>query len=468
MKGLFRFVIFHTLILLLIPAAAGAANPNPHNSTKCLLCHKEIPRFGVDTRETVTFRGDRSSDDPALCAFCHKPEENLHPIMVKPSKEMMDTETPSLLPLGESGDLKGKVVCTTCHFYHAAQTDHALLRGFPGSQKPSFFTSWQDFCRDCHGEGLSRRSPHAGDDQACAFCHQKKPTEGEPVKVAPRGVALCNFCHGAIQNHHYENSNPFEETVKCFTCHGPHLGPENPALLKKSYLEAVRDVVTIDPHYRKGLCLTCHREEEGYPLRNDDFVELCNRCHGSGQIIGDIHPLRKVPETISVPEGWPLSGGKLTCMTCHLAGHPEHRGQANFLRGGPSDDRNDFCLNCHDRKQLENRNPHQDINAGKGCDFCHAERPIPGRDTIDTVRLIADPNILCLRCHEPPPHPSDFDHTLTIDAERAKTISNDLPVYNGTKIVCATCHNPHIDGVVGNKLRGGVEGMMICMFCHEF
>ena len=49
-------------------AFTAAAAPNPHNTTKCLLCHKETPRFGVDTRETVTFRAGKSSV-PAVANF---------------------------------------------------------------------------------------------------------------------------------------------------------------------------------------------------------------------------------------------------------------------------------------------------------------------------------------------------------------------------------------------------------------
>lgn len=468
MKATGGLVFVFVVSLFLFPTAAAAATPNPHNASKCLLCHKEIPRFGVDTRETVTFRGGKTSDDPALCTFCHKPEKNLHPVLVEPGPSMLATETPSLLPLGEAEGLKGKVVCTTCHFFHAAETDHALLRGFPGSQRPGFFKSWQDFCRDCHGDGLAERSPHAGDERACVFCHQTRPASGEPVDVAPRGKDLCNFCHGGLQDRHFINANPFEGTVTCGTCHDPHLGPEVSARLRPEYVEAARDVVTIDPHYRKGLCFTCHTSAEGYPLRSEDPIELCNRCHASGEIVTDIHPLRAVPGTITPPAGWPLKEGSLTCGTCHRAGHPEDREFPNFLRGGPYADRNDFCINCHETAAFEARNPHLDINQGKGCDFCHAERPDPERDTIDTVKLIADPNILCLRCHQPAAHPAGFDHTLNISKERRATLSKDLPVYMGTKIVCATCHNPHIEEVENHKLRGGFTGFMICTLCHTY
>jgi predicted CXXCH cytochrome family protein len=88
---------------------------------------------------------------------------------------------------------------------------------------------------------------------------------------------------------------------------------------------------------------------------------------------------------------------------------------------------------------------------------------VPGKDTIDTVKFIADPNILCLRCHAESPHPASMEHTMTIDPERAESIPRDLPVYKGIKIVCATCHNPHIEEVEGHKLRGGIQ---VCSGCH--
>jgi hypothetical protein len=43
-----------------------------------------------------------------------------------------------------------------------------------------------------------------------------------------------------------------------------------------------------------------------------------------------------------------------------------------------------------------------------------------------------------------------------------------LPLYKGAKIVCATCHNPHVEEVENHKLRGGVSGFIICTFCHGY
>jgi hypothetical protein len=156
-------------------------------------------------------------------------------------------------------------------------------------------------------------------------------------------------------------------------------------------------------------------------------------------------------------------------MTCHYAGHKEHAGGWKFLRGAPYADRNDFCANCHKPDSFKGRNPHLDINAGNGCEFCHAARPVPGKDTIETVKFVADPNILCLRCHATPAHPASYEHTMVVDAGRAATIPKELPVYKGGKIVCATCHNPHVAEVEDHKLRyssGG--GLQFCAACHKY
>ena len=96
MKPRGSFILLLALSLALAPRTAAAADPNPHNASKCLLCHGTLPRFGIDTRETVTFRGGKSSDDPALCAFCHAAEENLHPILVTPGPDMLYVATRSL------------------------------------------------------------------------------------------------------------------------------------------------------------------------------------------------------------------------------------------------------------------------------------------------------------------------------------------------------------------------------------
>jgi len=453
------------LVWLAAAPAPAAEAGNPHNTKPCTLCHAVTPRFGVDTRGTVTFR--TSWDDPALCAACHRDEENIHPVRVAPGAGELGTVAPKGLPLGVTGDLAGQVVCTTCHFIHASDTGHALLRGFRGAQDPARFRVWQDLCRDCHGAGLEKRSPHGGDERSCVFCHQARPAEGQKAEVTARAGSLCNFCHGGVQDRHYARANPYGREVACYICHDPH-AKAGAARLRESYVVLTRDRAKFDPHYRRALCYACHLDGEGAPLRAAGSVELCNRCHGAEGVPAEAHPLRAVPASITPPEDWPLDGGRLVCLTCHTAGHPEDRGRWMFLRGGPYPDRNDFCANCHDPEANAGRNPHADINAGKGCEFCHAARPVPGKDNFDTVKLIADPNLLCLRCHSESAHPAGVEHTISLDPERAKKIPREVPLYRSSQIVCATCHNPHVAEDEGHKLRGEVGAFAICSFCHRF
>jgi hypothetical protein len=443
----------------------GAAAPNGHANLPCILCHQEEPRFGVDTRETVTFRDVQGGDDPALCLRCHKPEENIHPILVKPGTGT--TSAPKVLPLGTTGPLAGAVVCTTCHFLHASQSDHALLRGYRGSQNPNAFGVAQDLCRDCHGASLEKRSPHQGDEKACVFCHQALPRKGETVKALPRARELCGFCHGGLKEGHYRGVNPFPADPGCDGCHDPHLGKDHPGRLRATYLDAVRTRDDVSPHYRRAFCFACHTPDNRTLLSTDPVV-LCDRCHGTGKIPGDPHPLVKPTDRVKVPAGWPLREGALSCFTCHRPGHPEDRAHYKFLRGGPYADRNGICFQCHDREEFARRNPHEDINQLKGCTFCHAVRPIPGKDNSRTVKFLADIVLLCLRCHSDRPHPADVVHTMTLEPARAESIAKDLPLDHAGRITCATCHNPHIAETEEHKLRADGGAMMLCGKCHTF
>jgi predicted CXXCH cytochrome family protein len=459
-----RFVAW--ISILLIPAAAAAAAPNTHNTLDCLFCHDETPRFGVDTRETVGFyRYD--FDDPRLCYVCHDKEENLHPVGIQPEDSTLQTRSPKSLPLGASEGREDAVVCTTCHFIHAANSDFALLRGFPGSQQPGLFYEWQQLCRQCHGNMLERRSPHAGDERACAFCHAVRPEEGQQVDILPQGVALCNFCHGSLQKDHTKGINPFAGEVDCLTCHDPHLGPDRPGRLKSAYYDYPRGTVTIDPHLRRTPCSVCHIEEKTFTLITRNKDSLCTRCHDSPQVVGDIHPIGPPPDGMTVPAGWPLYEGRVSCLTCHVPGHQEDLGRAVLLRGGPYENRRSSCAPCHDFSAMENENPHAAIAKLQGCDTCHDRQPVFGKDTSQTVTFKASINLLCLRCHEDTPHPGGLSHTMPLEGERAASAPYYYPLDRYSRITCATCHNPHESGKENLLLREPLAGMEICSGCHS-
>lgn len=464
-----RLVPAAAVLAILAANFADATEPNPHNTLDCLFCHNDTPRWGVDTRESVEEVGfyPYEGDDPRLCFKCHRPEENLHPLEVTPGSTDIEAVKPALLPLGASEELEGKVVCTTCHFIHAADADSALLRGFPGSQNPEGFKKRQDLCHQCHGERLKERSPHAGDKRSCSFCHTATPRKGETVKVGDLSAALCNFCHGARQEGHEEGVNPFAGPVDCLTCHNPHLGPEYPGRLKPEYYDFLRGSVTVKPHGRETLCGLCHIDRENYSLVTEDATSLCLRCHGIPKSVGDSHPLREIPAGMTLPEGWPTEGGRLTCLTCHVVGHPEDGSPPKLLRGAPYENLRSHCDLCHEPQETAAANPHDMVRELRGCRTCHDVLPIFGRDTSRTVTFVASISLVCLRCHVDQPHPADTVHTGAVDSSRAATIPDFFPLDRYDRVTCATCHNPHLPGSENHKLRESAEDMAICGICHN-
>jgi len=452
---------------LMQPTPAAATVQNVHNTGVCTDCHGETPRFGIDTRKTVTFR--TAADDPALCLACHSPDEALHPTLMPAGSGPEGGQRSVYLPAGSSPAFEGKIVCVSCHFIHAADGRHGLLRGFPGSPDPRYFASWEAFCTECHGRNLLGRSPHRTGEKSCAFCHQSKPKPGRKQEVTSRGGDLCRMCHGTITRNHYGETDPLGERTECVGCHAPHeTSAENPSLLNAEFLAAARESRAVHPHFRKAFCFGCHENTDDYTLLSEDINHLCNRCHASGEIPGNFHPLKKVPAGITVPKGWPLTDGALTCLTCHEQGHEDQERLPKMVRGGPYEKPRGPCWRCHDRQHFKVSDIHRDINEGKRCEFCHVDRPEPGKDTAGTVVFVADPDLSCLSCHE-----ESYEHMKSHHGSTRKppggTVPPEMPLYKGRRIMCATCHNPHVKESSTHKLRGVVSGdYTICTYCHLF
>ena len=113
-----------------------------------------------------------------------------------PGPERLGTQRPERLPLGNE---RGRARPGGLHQLplppRRGRRPRAAAR-VPRVRQPRHVPDWQDLCRECHGAGLEKRSPHAGDDRSCAFCHSIKPQPGQPVAVTPAGRKLCEFCHG--------------------------------------------------------------------------------------------------------------------------------------------------------------------------------------------------------------------------------------------------------------------------------
>lgn len=471
--------------------------PNPHNELDCTECHKEKPEAapGKGDRSKVSFVNDLPEDQ--LCFQCHDKGVNVHPVYRDPATSDPKVAVPVFLPLGVAGDAAGKVICTTCHFIHTEYAGYKLLRGFPlkiGEQ--GRFTDRTQFCKSCHGDGLIKKSPHLGQksgEKGCSFCHATMPKPGEKVVFRLGIVDLCNFCHQATRQAHYLKVNPFSDPslqsevpklslpliggeYTCVTCHEPHGGTSEPHYLRDEYVAFAVKSRRIRPHFQDTFCLTCHKKQPvkggklaDFTLLEADPTDLCNRCHASGLAVSDIHPLRAVPKGFGgkVPDLFPLTKGKLTCLSCHTPGDQTEFDPADpyFLRGAPYANRNDICWKCHDKDAFARLDPHQDIQTGQGCEFCHQKKPDVSKK-IDVAQLDfkGDIILLCLRCHAPIPHPADHDHT-GVPAERWKeNIAKDFPLDKQGRLTCASCHNPHVSGE--SKTRGIAVGLEICGSCH--
>jgi len=443
-------------------ARAGVANP--HNVEACVTCHASTPRFGVDSRSTVTYRG--SGDDPALCTGCHPGAMALHPVGEAAGSGPAGARASRYLPAG-TGERAGKIVCTTCHFIHAADGRFALLRGFPGSPDPRYFPSWADFCRECHGGNLAGRSAHRGGEEACRFCHQSQPGQGRGPEVVSVGRDLCELCHAGMHESHYRDAAPLERGRACDGCHDAHAASDvRPGLLSEDFVAAAVEEPRVRPHYRKGLCLACHADLDSYELRGEGISATCDRCHASGLIPANIHPLRPVPERMTPPKGWPLEGGALTCLTCHEQGHDDQEPTPKMLRGGPYASAREVCRRCHGEFDLRSSTIHRDINEGRRCEFCHVGTPVVGRDRSDTVKLLAPPDLLCMRCHDVAASPSNHHRYFARGGVVVGRVPDFLPLSDG-RITCTTCHNPHQLEASNYRLRGGVGESALCLECHR-
>ncbi len=99
--------------------------------------------------------------------------------------------------------------------------------------------------------------------------------------------------------------------------------------------------------------------------------------------------------------------------------------------------------------------------------MCHAARPRPGTDSIKTVTFIADPDLLCLRCHDQNAADGTVHHEGLIGREIEEGhIPAALPLFNG-RVICATCHNPHLREATGFRLREYLEDANFCTGCHR-
>jgi len=210
----------------------------------------------------------------------------------------------------------------------------------------------------------------------------------------------------------------------------------------------------------------------------------------------------------SYKESLKKSSGKLSCTTCHDISIQCKASKSNqklvnkkFFRQGPFETRSQPCYFCHDEKQYQRLNPHEQLDdngkiISQKCRICHAgsiDDLVEEKSIKDVEFHAPDDNLvsMCWGCHKWTPHPggqfsffkdksgpnhlikpTDYVFKTLTSAEEKNNIIFPLEPKTG-KIFCATCHNPHQKGVIGNAAaakgadsKRRLRAPQVCKYCH--
>ena len=174
---------------------------------------------------------------------------------------------------------------------------------------------------------------------------------------------------------------------------------------------------------------------------------------------------------MAVPQEWPRrKDGSVGCQTCHLAGHgPADPGNIKMLRAASDEDRNEICFHCHNRGDYADRNIHAETVDFQGCEFCHIVKERTAlRPEGKIGDLLAEPTLLCLLCHDPPPHPASHRHTVRPGERSFVSLDEETTPLSLGKITCHTCHDAHSPDLEKKFLRNVDAAGPVCHNCHPF
>ena len=478
--------------------------PNPHDAFRCVECHDKVDttyemasKYGLPV--PLKTEGDSSI---LLCEKCHDPQpHSFHPINVRVVEKVEHIEKLEVFPLESPLEGFEKLTCITCHDVHFPHTSHRLLRGFPvseGAGREGFRTRL-DFCRSCHDGEIREFSSHwdMPKDRKCNLCHLGLREPGVPGGLKKGVNESCVICHPLPRGGmpHFYSYNPFPDFRReelqgyglaldkgrftCNTCHTHHRPDEAEGFLRPAFINVISKSLRINPHRTTRFCRNCHpikpppigTADAVAPLWEEDVTRLCRGCHSKEGALQMFHPLTVSPSNARVPEKWPRrKDGSLGCQTCHLAGHgPPDPDNVKMLRGEGYAGRSDVCFRCHDMGLYEGRNIHAETTEFQGCEFCHI---VKGRTALrpqgKVGDLLAEPTLLCLLCHDPPPHPAAYSHTVRPGERSFVNLEEESTPLTMGKITCHTCHDAHSPDVENKFLRNVGSAGPVCHNCHPF
>lgn len=269
------------------------------------------------------------------------------------------------------------------------------------------------------------------------------------------------------------------------------------------------DAATDNPHWKSDACIVCHEsadpEVNSAALNTATAEDRCLACHQDGEAVACPHlsgisvdegGLGELPESYSAK----LHEGEITCTTCHdlqqQCTGPQSSRYRNpaFVRNGPFLDSSAACFECHQSSAYRKLSPHRQLRRGKvienSCIFCHSAVPQSADGEAPGFRFPGDLSLQCYGCHPVAPHPGSmfgqpaqgaWNHLvkpskavlLRMQDTEARTGAR-LPLDPHTgRVFCATCHNPHADGLEGYPAADPAGDSYklrvpdICGACHD-
>ncbi|MFP5248896.1 MAG: DmsE family decaheme c-type cytochrome [Acidobacteriota bacterium] len=237
-------------------------------------------------------------------------------------------------------------------------------------------------------------------------------------------------------------------------------------------------------------CATCHSEvAKGFAnnphtkmvqMHGDNGI-TCENCHGPGKAHveggGDVSKIfnpakataKQVDETClkchagTHPnfERSPHAKANVGCTSCHSIHNPDQQGAVraalhmnNNIRAGSGDAKQyllkapqpTLCFQCHaDQKSQFNMPFHHQVQEGLiACSDCHDPH---GTFQNNNLRITADQNMVCVKCHTDVRGPFVYEHA-PVKAEG-----------------CLACHTPH--GSQNARLLNMPNINVLCNQCHS-
>jgi hypothetical protein len=202
------------------------------------------------------------------------------------------------------------------------------------------------------------------------------------------------------------------------------------------------------PHGSPTQCAACHEmphegdAPEAIRFATGSADGACRSCHAD-----DPHAVGLVPKEGQVKPPMLLVDGKLACVSCH--DEPACDGNlltaADFFRGGPYARVGDLCARCHEETAIERYDPHAAMAAHPAdrtiCEHCHQDAPDPSASVADLK--VSGPDT-CVGCHTDTRHAGLDGHLAAVPADMVADVrASRLPLAEGDRIVCLTCHDPH-------------------------